>query len=386
MYQYSPSTLPNTRIDAADILRGFAIGGIVIIHFLEHLNFYKFPELTPLDTKIWDFVFFWLANKMYAIFSLLFGLSFFVQHDNQAQKGKDFRPRFAWRMLLLAGWGILDLLFFNGDILLVYAVCGMLILPCIRWSNKALAWLAVFWMIQPIEVITCIVGLFNPEAKPLDLGSGPAFAAIMPAQIDGSFLDVAWVNLKHGLVMNFTWAIEHGRLTQTIFLFVAGILLGRRRLLYDEGNNRSVWKKTMIGSLVAFAILYPMYTYSPSMVENVCASHALDIMLKAWMNLSMMTFYVAGITWLFHCTKGGHKLIAIAPYGKMSLTNYMTQSIFGCMLFYGWGFGLYQYCGHTYSLLLGIAFVGLQYIFCRWWLKHNKRGPFEELWRRATWI
>ena len=48
MYQYTPSSLPNTRIDAADILRGFAIGGIVIIHFLEHMNFYKFPELTEL--------------------------------------------------------------------------------------------------------------------------------------------------------------------------------------------------------------------------------------------------------------------------------------------------------------------------------------------------
>ena len=120
MYHYTPSTLPNTRIDAADILRGFAIGGIVIIHFLEHLNFYNFPEPTSIDQTVWDTVFFLLANKMYAIFSLLFGLSFFVQHDNQAQKGKDFRLRFAWRMVLLMIWGLLDLVFFNGDI-----CCGL---------------------------------------------------------------------------------------------------------------------------------------------------------------------------------------------------------------------------------------------------------------------
>ena len=49
MYHYTPSSLPNTRVDAADILRGIAIGGIVMLHFIEHMNFYDFPELTVLD-------------------------------------------------------------------------------------------------------------------------------------------------------------------------------------------------------------------------------------------------------------------------------------------------------------------------------------------------
>ena len=386
MYLYKPSTLPNTRIDAADILRGFAIGGIVIIHFLEHLNFFKFPEPTALDQSVWDFVFFWLANKMYAIFSLLFGLSFFIQHDNQAQKGKDFRPRFAWRMVLLALLGLFDLMFFNGDILLVYAVCGLLILPFIRLSNKILIGIALFFMLQPIELVYIIMGFLNPDLQPLNLGSNEAFAAIIPAQIDGSFWDVAYASLKYGLPVNFTWAIEHGRFTQTIFLFITGIILGRCRFLYDEGENRQHWKNMMFYSIVAFVFLYPLQKYIPGKVDNVCVANSLSVMLKMWMNLSMMFFYVTCITWLYYCTNIGKKLIVIAPYGKMSLTNYMTQSILGSMLFYGWGFGLYQYCGHTISLLMGIAFIFMQYIFCRWWLKSHKRGPFEDLWRKGTWI
>lgn len=386
MYSYSPSKLPNTRVDAADILRGLAIGGIVIIHFLEHLNFYVFPELTSMDHAVWDFVFFWLANKMYAIFSLLFGFSFFVQHDNQAQKGKDFRPRFVWRMILLALWGVFDLLFYNGDILLVYAVCGLFVLPFIRLCNKVLMGIALFFMLQPIELVYLVGGILNPELQPLNLGANEAYSAIVPAQIDGSFGEVAWVSLKYGLLANFQWAIENGRMTQTVFLFVMGIIIGRYRFLYDEGDNRILWKRMMIYSLLGFVVLYPMQGYIPSMIHNACVSHSLGIMLKMWMNLSMMFFYVSGITWLYHCTKGGKKLIWIAPYGKMSLTNYLTQSIFGAMLFYGWGFGLYQYCGHTLSLLIGIAFVCLQYVFCRWWLKSHQRGPFEDLWRRATWI
>lgn len=386
MYYYTPSTLPNTRIDAADILRGFAIGGIVIIHFLEHLNFYNFPEPTSIDQTVWDTVFFLLANKMYAIFSLLFGLSFFVQHDNQAQKGKDFRLRFAWRMVLLMIWGLLDLVFFNGDILTVYAVCGWLLIPFIRMSNKVLMFIAFLLMLQPIELVYILLGLIHPNLQPMDLGSGELFGALMPYQVESSFLDMAWAGIKYGFPINFLWAIENGRFTQTLFLFFLGILLGRRRFFYDEGNNRSCWKKMIVYSVIAFAFLYPLQVYVPDIVDNACVSHSLKIMLKAWTNLSMMLFYVASFTWMYYCTKGGKKLKVIAPYGKMSLTNYLSQSVFGSLLFYGWGFGLYQYCGHTISLLIGIAFVGLQYVFCHWWLKSHKRGPFEELWRKATWI
>ena len=134
---YTPSLKTNSRIDVADILRGIAIGGIVLIHFIEQLNFYKFPPascefMASLNQTVWDSLFFMLASKMYAIFSMLFGLSFFIQHDDQAQQGKDFRPRFLWRMVLLFCWGLFDLLFYNGDILTVYAVCGVLVVPFTR--------------------------------------------------------------------------------------------------------------------------------------------------------------------------------------------------------------------------------------------------------------
>ena len=125
MYKYTPSTLPNTRIDVADVLRGIAIGGIVLIHFIEHLNFYNFPEPSSpfwagMNKAVWDTTFYLLAGKMYAIFATLFGLSFYIQHDNQAQKGIDFRPRFVWRMVLLMMFGLFDLLFYNGDILFLF--------------------------------------------------------------------------------------------------------------------------------------------------------------------------------------------------------------------------------------------------------------------------
>lgn len=388
---YSPSLKPNTRIDVADILRGIAIGGIVLIHFIEQLNFYKFPEpscdfMAALNKGVWDTIFFLLASKMYAIFSLLFGLSFFIQHDNQAQCGVDFRPRFVWRMVLLFLFGIFDLLFYNGDILTVYAVCGVLVIPFIRASNKVLIAATILFALQPIELIYIVLGLIEPETTSLNLGTRDLFKAILPAQAEGSWLDVAIANLRYGSLVNFTWAIEHGRMTQTIFLFLLGIIIGRKRLFYDEGNNVQVWKRVLIGSLCAFAVLLPLYKFVPDMVDIACVKKSVKVMLNMWKNMSMMLFYVAGVVLLYYRTSARDFLIKIAPYGKMSLTNYLSQSIIGGFVFYNWGLGMYRYSGHASSLLMGVACVALQYIFCRWWLSHHSHGPFEAVWRKLTWI
>ena len=388
---YSPSLKPNTRIDVADVLRGIAIGGIVLIHFIEHLNFYLFPDpssefMAQLNQCVWDSTFFLLAGKMYAIFSMLFGLSFFIQHDNQAQQGRDFRMRFLWRLVLLFLFGLFDLLFYNGDILTVYAVCGLAVVPFIRASDKVLMAATIFFALQPIEMVYIVLGLINPDTPPLNLGSGELFAAILPAQAEGSWLDVAVMGILKGFPVNFTWSIEFGRIMQTIFLFLFGIIIGRRRLLYDEGDNVQIWKRVLVWALCATAVLIPLYKYVPDAVDVPCIKQSLGVQFKMWRNFAMMLVIVASVVILFYRTSARNFLIKIAPYGKMSLTNYLTQSIIGGFIFYNWGLGLYRYSGHTTSLLLGVACIALQYVFCRWWLSRHSHGPFELLWRRLTWI
>lgn len=388
---YTPSLKPNTRIDVADILRGIAIGGIVLIHFIEQLNFYIFPEpsselMAKVNECVWDSTFFLLAGKMYAIFSMLFGLSLFIQHDNQAQLGVDFRPRFVWRMVLLMLFGLFDLLFYNGDILTLYAVCGVLVLPFVRASNRVLVGATILFALQPIEIAYIVMGLFDASTTSLDLGSSELFKAILPAQAEGSWLDVAQKGIEKGFLVNYTWAIEHGRATQTIFLFLLGIFIGRKRLFYDEGNNIIIWKRILVVSLCAFAVLFPLYKIVPDMVDVASIKQSLSVMLNMWKNLAMMFVYVSGVVLLYYRTSARNILIKIAPYGKMSLTNYLTQSIVGGFVFYNWGLGMYRYSGHASSLLLGVLCVVLQYIFCRWWLSRHSHGPFEALWRKLTWI
>lgn len=391
MSNYRPSDKPNTRIDVADILRGIAIGGIVLIHFIEHLNLYVFPEASnefwaAMNKGVWDTTFFLLAGKMYAIFAMLFGLSFYIQHDNQAQKGVDFRPRFAWRMVLLMLFGLFDLLFYNGDILFVYAACGFLVIPFIRASDKVIAWAAVIMLLQPVELAYMIAGAIDPSIAPMDVGIGRYWDLLTYAQTDGSIIDVAKGGILYGLPINFGWALENGRLTQTVCFFLIGILLGRRRLFYNEGDNLVIWKRILTYACIGLAVMLPAYYLLPGATDIPCISHSLNVMLNMWKNFCMMMIIVSGVTLLYYTTSARECLIKIAPYGKMSLTNYLTQSIFGAMLFYNWGFGLYRHCGHTASILMGAAFIMLQYMFCRWWLRSHRRGPFEELWSRATWL
>ena len=372
------------RIDVVDSLRGFAVVGIILIHFLEHLNFYSFPELTAFDRGLWDTVFYLGASKMYAIFALLFGFSCFVQHDNRNRYGVDFRPRFAWRMFLLFLWGILDLVFFNGDILCTYAVLGLLLIPLVKAPDRLLILVAILLFVQPIELVYLIIGLADPSSRPMDLSIGHYWADAYRACAQGGFIDVAMANLSGGLQINFGWAIEHGRLTQTLFLFVVGMLAGRHKLFSDDASSLRFWRKALCAAVMMFVPLQLLLLALPFESMSPCVSQSLDILLTAWRNFSMMTFYVGSIILLYYTTAARNAISHLACIGKMSLTAYLLQSIVGGFLFYNWGLSLHQYCGHTLSFLLGILFCICLYLFCRQWTRIFRRGPLEEIWSRAT--
>ena len=141
------------RIEAVDALRGFAVMAIMLLHNIEHFNFYDFPAassafMEAMDKGIWETLFFLFSGKAYAIFSLLFGFSFFIQYNNQAKKGKDFRLRFLWRLFLLFIIGCFNGAFFPGDILVLYSIIGVVLVLVCRWSDRAILIAAIILMLQ----------------------------------------------------------------------------------------------------------------------------------------------------------------------------------------------------------------------------------------------
>lgn len=153
----TPSIQNNTRIDVADVLRGLAVMGIILLHSIEHYNFYYFPENPPFewmkftDRIIWDGLFFTFSGKAYAVFALLFGFSFYIQNNNQNQKGKDFRLRFLWRLVLLFIIGQFNASFFTGEILVMYSIIGIILPVCCKLNDRTITIIATLLILQPLD-------------------------------------------------------------------------------------------------------------------------------------------------------------------------------------------------------------------------------------------
>ncbi len=379
------------RLHAVAALRGFAIVSIMLLHNIEHFDFYFLPANLPewmvaLDKKIWSTLFFLFGGKSYAIFALLFGLTFFIQSDNQARKGKDFRGRFAWRLLLLLGFGIINSAFYEGDILSIYAVIGFVLIPVARLGNKALFWIALVLMLQPYELYNVIKGLQNPAAGLPNPASWAYFGKMGEYITGGSLFNVWLGNLTNGKLAVLNWTWENGRVFQTASLFIFGLLAGRKALFETNQSNKKFWFKALAFSAVLFIPLFFVKSNIGLWVEGEALKRPLSLIATSWGNMAFMLVLVSGFMLLFQTSFCHRALNSLAPIGRMSLSNYILQSIVGSFIYYGFGLGLYQYTGATYCLLIGIVLAILQGWFSTWWMKSHRYGPLEAFWHKATWI
>lgn len=381
----------SSRLHVVDALRGFAIVSIMLLHNIEHFDYYFTPEglpawLKPIDQGIWDTLFFLFGGKSYAIFALLFGLTFFIQNDNQAKKGKDFRPRFAWRLLLLLGFGLINSAFYQGDILTIYAIIGFVLIPVAKLSNKTVFIIAVLLMLQPYEWINVIRGLQHPEMQMANPASWALFGK-MDSYIQGNSIVDTWIgNLTNGKVAVLLWTWEAGRVFQTASLFMLGMLAGRKALFVNSPENSRFWLKTLLVAIVAFVPLFIIKSNVMEWVSSVAIHRPLELIVRSWSNVAFMIVLVSGFTLLYRSRALHKTLDVLSPFGRMSMSNYIMQSIVGSFIYYGFGLGLYRYTGATYSILIGVVLAILQGIFSNYWMKNHRQGPLETIWHKLTWI
>ncbi|MDF9828793.1 DUF418 domain-containing protein [Parabacteroides sp. PF5-6] len=381
----------SSRIEVADVLRGFAVMAIMLLHNIEHFNLYNFPQSTTplfqaLDKGIWDSMFFLFGGKAYAIFALLFGFSFFIMLDNQEKRGSDFRLRFFWRMILLFLIGNINAAFFPGEILVLYSIIGLTLIPVCKLNNKVVLIIAIILMLQPMEWGKYIYALLNPEYT----AGRPAYgfyAREMYPYLEGTnFWAMIKSNLWNGQLFSILWAWGYGRFFQTASLFMLGMLIGRKQLFLHWEKNRSFWVGSFYVAIGCFIPLYFLTDALPGLIERKELLTPMNTIVSSLRNFSFMWILVAGMVWCWQSLKVQKALHFLSPLGRMSLTNYLMQSILGSVIYFGPGFGLYSVLTTTASFGVGILLVGFQILFCRWWLRNHSHGPAEWLWRKATWI
>lgn len=390
----SPGMLqqPMQRLGVVDALRGFALMAIIMLHCVEHYNCFYQPLWQPqwlnvLDTRVADVLWFFFAGKAYATFSLLFGFSFFIQMRNARQRGHDFRLRFAWRMLLLACFAQIHALFYNGDILLLYAFCGLFLIPASSLSNRALVIIATVLLLQPVDWAHIITVLIDPDY--VDTNCRFAVFASQAEQIamHGDLWQTLADNIGNGQLYSNFWQIEAGRITQTPALFMLGMWLGRKQYFQFSEKSVRFWKRVIVAFVPMWALFYMMNIVLPPLWNNVTWVSHIGIALNMPANFCFMAILVAAFVLLWFRAGEGWRFQRVAiAMGRMSLTNYILQSIIGVTLFYNFGFGLYRYCGNTLSFAISLVIIVSLTAVSRKWLSHFRQGPFEWLWKRLTWI
>lgn len=385
---------PKQRISSIDALRGFSLIGIVLLHCMEHFDLTSYPEyasalMQKIDMGVYDVIRFFVQGKSYAIFSMLFGLSFFIQMDNQADKGVDFRLRFLWRMALLFVLGYLNGLIYMGEFFVVYAVLGCVMVLLWRVPTKILLVLALLLFLQIPEWVSLgkvLAGGAPNERSEMAKYMSSLYVECADVFTNGTFWDMIKFNLWKGQLAKCLWVVAVARYLQLIGLFIIGLLIGRAGIHRSEESMTKWSRKALPWALGVFAVFYGASLLLPALGLEGFALRQCKMLLRNYANLGQMIFYVSGLTLLYYKSKGWRAMLdKLAPVGRMSVTNYMMQSVFGVFIFYGFGLNL---ASATFSecAVAGVVICAVQILFSNWWMKRHYYGPVEWLWRTATWM
>jgi uncharacterized protein len=383
---------PGCRIDLIDALRGSALAGILLLHAVEHWDFYyRIPGEPPAWLRACNeafatSAFFLFSGKSYAVFALMFGISFCLILDRWSQRGIPFAGRFVWRLTILAAFGYLHGLIFCGDILLIIALLGLPLAFVYRLSQRTLLVVAGLLLLQLPSVIEVGRVFLEPGYQVPRPLHWDVYGRLFPVFANGSFLDVLKINLWTGQSSRLLWTIETGRYTQMLGLFVCGLLLGRAHLLEDRTRSLRFAARALGWGLVGFVVLYPVRGHLAAWGLKDFQLRSVDELVAAWLNLAQTGVWLGLFILLYQATPLRRALQLLAPYGRMSLTGYLMQALIAVPLFYNWGFGFYRWAGPFYSVLIGAAILAVQVVFAHWWLKRFAYGPFEWLWRSLTFL
>ena len=307
-------------------------------------------------------------------------------YAKQQAQGIDCGPRFLWRMLLLGGFALFNGMFFPGEVLMLYALVGIVLFLVRKFNNKALLITIVILLSQPLEWASYLRSIFDPNYVPPVLEMGYIWKALKEGQMGDSFFGLVKANTLYGHKMSLMWAYDVGRLLQTAGLFVLGYWLGKKELFIDSEKSTLFWKRALILGATVFIPFYLLEKYFKALTDAEIQIHTLLKVVDMYGNLAFTTILVAAFILLYKIRFFRKILRGLRYCGRMSLTAYVLQSMVGGFVFFGYGLGLGPSIRHSMSLAIGILlFVPLLY-FCKWWVNHHKQGPLEKLWHKLTWI
>lgn len=397
--QSNDHAVPTNRIEIVDVLRGFALLGIIMVHFVE--QYYagappaiigNFSAKNLVDEIVAGFVDLFVIGKFYMIFSFLFGLSFYLQL-HKSDGSFSFALRFAWRLVILFAIGFIHHLHYRGDILTIYATLGLGLLLVYRLPDKWILTLAVVGILNlPSFVIRLVAGLQpQTEATLFQEPDQKALEAYYYTVKSGAYLDILKANF-HEFNAKTDFQIESGRVYITFGLFLFGLYVGRKKffekwrdqLLYlKELRKKILWTllTTFLTTAAFFGGLALLKIQLKDSIQWAVGGLAYDIF-----NACVSSFYVLTLLLLFSTEKWHPRLMNFYAVGRMGLTTYLMQTVLGTILFFSYGLGFLAELGASACLVIALIVYVFQIEFSKRWLAHFRYGWFEWLWRWLTYF
>jgi uncharacterized protein len=213
---------------------------------------------------------------------------------------------------------------------------------------------------------------------------GNWFAEAEDVYAYGSFWDVVKINFWKSRYLVYAWTFYTGRAVQLLALFIAGLVIGRKRYFERIGKYKSQIIILLIGSFFLVLIFHFTSTFVEDSGLTKLQKNLLFTLIKTFSNLAYTSVYISLFILAYLAFQKSKMINSLAVYGKMSLTNYVSHAVFGVIFFFGFGLGMWKYMGSTWSLLFGVCFFILQIMLSNYWIKRFYYGPLEWFWRALT--
>jgi len=387
------------RIEILDILRGFALFGILIMNII-NLSGYELisdSEKSAFSTYRVDQFLVYMARvlfdgKFYTIFSILFGIGFSIIMMRLKSKATNWKAIFYRRLLILALIGYLHLQFlWAGDILVAYALMGCLLPLFSDFSDRKLIITASALLILSIFLHILVVSTgFIPGQMLENIG----LAIDTKNGINDDNYRTYLFNVNHGWLEFWKWNqpgplfrlsdfLNSNRFFKILALFLLGFYIGRKNYTRYLAVDRP---KIKILTLYAFTIGIPanlayLYFYNDG-IDLPETLGLFDSLTQIVGSVSLGIAIMGGLTILYF--NGLKWLRWFAPMGRMALTNYLMQTVICIIIFYSVGFALGGKMGPAYIFPIATIIILFQMVFSKMRLKYNNYGPMEWLWRKLT--
>ncbi len=413
---------PGERIEPIDTLRGFALLGILVMNVISMampLSAYFSPlgygEPSRWDLGAWVFAHLFFDLKMMGIFSMLFGAGVVLMAQRAAAAGRPFGRVYFRRVGWLLVIGLVHAyLIWYGDILVTYAICGMVLYLFRNRSVRALVISGIVFLLFGAFLSTVggyaqgqlrdVAGEIEAKVAAgqemterrqqlIDQWAGlrqqfdptPEENAAMVETMRSGGRGSLETNVESAVMMH-TQAVPFELFWRAMALMLFGMALMKARAFSAE-RSKAFYRNWMI---IGFGLGLPTIAYGIGQMRlhnfDFIARFMIDGHFNYFASILVSMAYVGFMMRLCQLGWLAGLRQRLAAVGRMALTNYLLQSIIGVLIFYGYGFALFGQVSRVSLWWVILGIWALQLFISPWWLQRYQFGPAEWLWRSLTYM